>query len=162
MAPLSRILRCAVAATVWTDPPESDLSLVDEVTAVVDRVEAWRRADHAINVGRRSAAAADDVMVVVADTKLIKPGTSGRPDPPDETGSNEGVQHVVDGLRRDFSQARTGCREDCLRVRMGWRLCKCRQNGDALGRRLQSGASELPRDIKTCVVNACRMPHGLE
>src|SRR3954451_16762784 len=62
---------------VGADAPERDLGLVDhEARGLAARREARGRPDDAVDVVRRAARAADDVVVVVADARLVARGAA--------------------------------------------------------------------------------------
>ena len=56
------------------------------------------RADRAVHIRGRSAAAADDVMVVIADPRLIAARMAGRLDSSDKPRLLQNVQVVIHGL----------------------------------------------------------------
>ena len=58
--------RPGLCEAVGTTTPIGDLGLVDLVTHVVSRREAWSRADRAFDVDDAAAIAADQMMVVIA------------------------------------------------------------------------------------------------
>lgn len=55
----------------------------------------------ALDVDHGAAVAADDVVVVVADTRLEAGGAAGRLDATNQPSARERREHVVDSLRRD-------------------------------------------------------------
>ena len=57
-------------------------------------------ADRAVDVADGAAAAAHDVVVVVADAALVAGGVPGGLDAAQQAGVGQRVQHVVDRLRR--------------------------------------------------------------
>jgi hypothetical protein len=65
------------------------------------RVEAGSLADGAVHVGDGPAAAANDVVVVVADPRLESGRATGRLDPPGQTGAGQRAEDVVHGLGGD-------------------------------------------------------------
>ena len=82
-------------------------SSIDEAVRAA-RLEAGRLADGTVHVGDGAAAAAHDVVVVVADPGLEPGGGAGRLDPPDQAGVGQRPQHVVHGLGGDRAEADGG------------------------------------------------------
>src|SRR4051812_2505491 len=87
------------------ETPEDDLRLVDREAVVVGRGQAGRLADGAVDVLRRAAGAADDVMVVVADARLVEGGAAAGLVSPEQPGAGQHVEDVVDGLRGERPDA---------------------------------------------------------
>ena len=77
------------ARTVGTQAPVDDFGLVEnealEHVVVVGRSQAWRIADRAIDVGDDAARSTHDVMVVVANPRLVAGNHAQRLDPANET-----------------------------------------------------------------------------
>ena len=72
-----------------------------QTTAViVGGGQAGRVADGAVHVGDHAAGPADEVVVVVPDAGLVPCDRPGGLDAPDEAGTGQGAQHVVDRLVR--------------------------------------------------------------
>ena len=71
-----------------------------------DAVRQGVVADGAVDVGDGAAGAADEVVVVVADPRLVAGHRAGRLDAPDQPGVGERAQHVVDGLVRHLAERR--------------------------------------------------------
>ena len=84
--------------------PVDDLGLVDRVAVVVGRGQAGRAADGAVDVGDRAARAAHQVVMVVADPRLVARYGARRVDAPDEAGAGQRLQPVVDGLLGDLTE----------------------------------------------------------
>src|SRR6516164_2131123 len=84
--------------------PVDDLGFVDLVAHVVDRREAGRGADRAVDVGRAAAAAADHMMMIVADPGLEARRGPGGLDTPDQARVDQDAEHVVHRLERDRAQ----------------------------------------------------------
>ena len=63
-----------------------------------DAVRQGVVADGAVDVGDRAARPAHDVVVVVADPRLVARHRAGRLDAPHQTRAGQRPQHVVDGL----------------------------------------------------------------
>src|SRR5688500_10781460 len=78
--------------------PIGHLGLVDDEALGVGGVEAGAVADGAVDVRDRAAAAADDVVVVVADPELVAGHRPGGLDPAHEPRLGQRTEHVVDGL----------------------------------------------------------------
>src|SRR5205085_12308299 len=83
------------------EPPEGDFGLVHGEAVGVRRLEARGLADGAIDVDRDAAGAADEVVVVVADARLVPDRAPGGRDPPGEPGAMERLADVVGGLGGD-------------------------------------------------------------
>ena len=86
--------------------PVGDLGLVDHEALVVGGRQARHLADGAVDVDDGAARAADEVVVVVADARLVAGHGAGRLDPADQPGVGERAQRVVDGL---VGHARAAC-----------------------------------------------------
>src|SRR6185437_7941255 len=84
--------------------PVDDLGLVDGEAVRLRRGQAGGVADGAIDIGDRAAAAADDVVMVVGDPRLVAGDRAGGLDPPQQVGVGQRPQDVVDGLRRDVAE----------------------------------------------------------
>ena len=85
--------------------------------AVVVRCgQAGRLADGAVDIRDDPARPADDVVVVVADPRLVASDGAGRLDAPHQTHGGQGVQHVVDGLAGHLGQTGAHGPENRLRV----------------------------------------------
>ena len=69
---------------------------------VVGGGQAGRLADGAVDVGDDPAGSADDVVVVVADARLVARHRAGRLDAAHQTGGGERVEDVVDRLAGDI------------------------------------------------------------
>jgi len=61
----------SVLPALGTDAPKDDLCLLDDKAVVGGRLQAWSRADSTVDIRGRSAASTDNVMVVVANPRLI-------------------------------------------------------------------------------------------
>src|SRR4051794_7479694 len=81
--------------------PVDDLGLVDDEPVVVGHVQARSGADRAVDVDGATAAAADEVVVVVVDPVLVAGRRPGRLDPADESLVGQRAQRVVDRLPGD-------------------------------------------------------------
>ena len=86
---------------------------------VIGRGQAGRGADGAVDVGDRPAGPADDVVMVVADARLIPRHRARWVDAPHEAGVGEGAQHVVDGLLGDLAELPAHEADDRMRVGVG-------------------------------------------
>ena len=62
------------------------------------------RAGRTVDVDDAPAVAADQVVVVVADPCLVPRRRSGRFEPSDQTGRDQGTEHVVHSLRGDLAE----------------------------------------------------------
>src|SRR3954453_5119585 len=81
-----------------TQTPIDDLGLVDREAVVIGGGQARRAADGAVDVGDHAARAAHDVVMVVADPRLVARHGAGRVDAPHQAGVSKCVEHVIDGL----------------------------------------------------------------
>src|SRR5580704_17754811 len=80
----SRYPGTAGGRTVGAQAPVDDLGFVDREAVIVGSGQAGRLADRAVDVVRAPAAAADHVVMVVADPGLEPGRRPGRLDPPDQ------------------------------------------------------------------------------
>jgi hypothetical protein len=80
------------------EPPEGDLSFVEDEAVGVGWGEAGSAADGAVDIGGEPTTATDNMVVVVANPQLVEGHTAGRLDAPGYPGVDQGGQHVVDGL----------------------------------------------------------------
>jgi hypothetical protein len=79
----------AIGLAVAAQPPEHDLGLVHDEARRVRRHQARRRPDGAVDIGDRTARAADQVMVVVADPQLEQRRGAGGLDATGQTALDE-------------------------------------------------------------------------
>lgn len=98
--------------------PVGDLRFIDDETVVVGGFEARAVAGGAIDIRSVPAFPANDVMVIIADPRLVAGGVSGGLDATDEAGFDQRVQVVIDGLGRECSKALSGNVCDDLYVQM--------------------------------------------
>jgi hypothetical protein len=86
--------------------PVDDLGLIDHETVdglvEVGRCQAGRSADRAVDIGDGAAAAAHDVVVVVADAGLVAGHRTKGLYPAQQPHRGKGVEYVVDGLAGDL------------------------------------------------------------
>ena len=117
-------------------------------------------ADGAVDVGDRAARPADDVVVVVADPRLVARHRAGGLDAPHQPGGGQRAQHVVDGLVRDLAEIRAHDADD--RVGVGVRMVVHRgQHRDPRAGHAQGGAAQQLLDSD--VVGTLRVwVHDLE
>lgn len=114
---------------VGAQAPVDDLGLIDEKAVVVRRGKAGRLADGTVDICDGPAGPADEMMVVVTHTRLVAGDGTGRLDPPHQTRSGQGMQHVVHGLPGNVGQNGAHGPEDRLRVGM-WTLVHSYQHRD--------------------------------
>lgn len=116
-----------------TGPPIDYLRLVDPVARVVCGGQAGGVSCGAVDIDCFSAAAADQVMVVVTDPVLIERGGPGGLDAPDETLLDQHPEGIIDGLSRNGSDVRANLARDgvCGGVR---KLGHRPDHGQTLGR----------------------------
>jgi hypothetical protein len=76
------------------EPPENDFGLVHEEPVAIRRLQAGCRTDGAINIDRRGALAADQVMMVVPDPGFVQGRASPGLDSADKAGRDQHVQIV--------------------------------------------------------------------
>ena len=70
------VLRVIVLSALRAKAPKDDFCRLDDKAMRVGRLQTWSRPDRAVYVGGQTAAAADKVMVVIADPCLIASGMS--------------------------------------------------------------------------------------
>lgn len=105
-------------------------------------LQAGSRADRAVHVGSPTAAAADDVMVVVAGACLVACRTVGGLNSPHQTSFHQSIQVVVDSLSGERAQTSAGGDRNSLRIVM-------------LGSRFDGGKHGEPwsGNAQTCITN---------
>src|SRR6476660_3779432 len=140
---------------VGTTAPVHDLRLVDDETAVVGRCQAGRLADGAVDVGDGPAGPADDVVVVVADPRLVAGNGAGWLNPAHEPRGGHGVQHVVHGLSGDPLQDRAYCPEDRLRIGVRTYMHRLQHRDPGAGHAKFSTTQQL------CVIRHRRHSHTM-
>ena len=118
--------------------------------------EARRGADGAVDVGDGLAAAADQVVVVVPDARLVARGGAGRLDAADQSGSGQRVQHLVDRGGRDRTDLLARGHGDLVggRVRMP---DDGGQHRDPRRGRPQPAGAQHPQRIGRCQVGGHRL-----
>ena len=123
-------------------PPPGDLRLVDDEAVMLGRFDARCGSLRAVDVRDRAAPTADDVVVVVADARLVARGAPCRFDPADEPSPRKRAKSVIHGLRRDPADAfasRLGDHIDGGVVAAARR----RQNSDPWARGTEPGRAKL-------------------
>ena len=101
-----RLLRLLL--TLGTQAPKNNFRLLDDKSMIGGWLQAGRRADHAVHICGETAAAADDVMVIVSDSRLIPCRMAGRLNASNESDLLQDMQIVVHGLRRERSDPLAG------------------------------------------------------
>ena len=96
---------------------------------VIGRNQARRLTDRTVDIGDDPTRSANDVMVVVADPRLITGNHSQWLDPPNQTYRRQRIEHVVHGLARDIGQAAAYRRQDRLGISMRMGMHRL-QHGD--------------------------------
>src|SRR3954469_26040410 len=139
--PLARLVGGGLA--VGTHAPERHLRLVDEEVGGLARGEARRGADDAVDVVGRAARAAHEMVVVVADARLVARGAPGGLDPAQEADAGHRVQAVVHRLGRDRAERLAHARGDRVGVGMARQLAHGAQDRDAGRGRPQPVIAEL-------------------
>jgi hypothetical protein len=61
----------SVLPAMWTEAPKDDLSFFDDKSVIGGRLQAWSRADGAVYIRGKSAVSTDNVMVVIANPRLV-------------------------------------------------------------------------------------------
>ena len=107
---------------VGAEAPVDDLGLVDREAMVVGRGQARCIANRAIGVGDDAAAAADDVVMVVRDSRLIAGHRARRLYAPYQAHSGQRSEHVVNGLMGQFAEILTRNTDDPVRIGMRMRI----------------------------------------
>jgi hypothetical protein len=80
------------------EAPEGDLRFVDKIAIGFRRSQARTPVHDAVDVGRGTASTTDDMVMVVADAKLVQGRRARRFQTPDKARVHQGGQHVVDRL----------------------------------------------------------------
>jgi hypothetical protein len=62
------------------------------------RLETRSRTNRAVYVGGCATAAANDVVVIIADTRFISSRLPGKLNAPNETGDHQGIEVVINRL----------------------------------------------------------------
>jgi hypothetical protein len=101
-------LRMSLLLTLGTQTPENHLRLLDDKSMIGGWVQTGSRANCAVHIGSQTAAATDNVMVVVSHPRLIASRMAGRLDASDEAGLFQDVEIVVHGLGRERAEALAG------------------------------------------------------
>jgi hypothetical protein len=128
--------------------PENDFGLVDLEPGGSARGETWRFADGAVDIDGAPAVAADEVVMVVADSGLEERSTSGRLDPAHEPGAVKGAHDVVHSLRRQRADPFACAFFDLLDRDVGWKLIKDAENCDPCGSYTQAMGAKNCRRIR--------------
>jgi hypothetical protein len=92
-----------LGTTVRAHAPENDIRLVDQVSGVGDGVEAGGVADGAVDVRDLPAPAADEMVMIVTDSRLVSGGTARGFYPAEQPAAVQRVQGVIDGLQGDLT-----------------------------------------------------------
>lgn len=96
--------------------PKDDLRRFHNEAVGGGRFQARRRADRAVHIGGQPAAAADKVMVVVADPRFVTAGVAGRLNAPDKPRFFQRVQVVIDRLGGKRAELAAGGFGDGFRI----------------------------------------------
>lgn len=104
--------------TVWAQAPKNDFRLMDDKSVVGGRFQTGSRADSAVHIGCQTATAADKVMVIVANARLIACRMAGRLDSSNKPSLLECVQIVVNGLCGEGAKPLAGSDRNGLRIPM--------------------------------------------
>ena len=75
-----------VLLTIGAESPIHDLCFVDAEAVMFGRFEAWGRADGTVDVDGNLALSADEVVVVVTNSGLVKRRSTGGFDAPKNSG----------------------------------------------------------------------------
>jgi len=112
-------------SALGTEAPKDDLSLLDDKSVCGGRLQAGCRADSAVHICGHSAAATDEVVVIIAHPPLIAAWVAGRLDSSHKPRFLQDVQVVIHGLGGERTQLLTGGFRDGFRVP----VLSCAQNG---------------------------------
>jgi hypothetical protein len=82
-----------------TQAPKYHFGFLDDESMVRGRLQAGGFADGTVHIGDHTAAATDDVVVVISDPRFVARRMAGWLDSPDESRLLQDVQVVVHGLR---------------------------------------------------------------
>jgi hypothetical protein len=125
-----------------TDAPVNHLRFIDLVTRGGGGVQARSVANGAVDVGSSSARAADQVVVIVADTILVESRRPSRPNAPDDALLGQHPEGVVYRLSRDGADLGANIFGHVIRRTVGPTRDRT-QHGDALGRNLETVLAKL-------------------
>jgi hypothetical protein len=92
-----------LGTTVRAHAPEDDVCLVNQVSGIGDGVETGGVADGAVDVRDLPAPAADEMVMIVTDSRLISGGAARGFYPAEQPSSVHRVQGVIDGLQGDVT-----------------------------------------------------------
>jgi hypothetical protein len=125
------------------EAPIDDLGLFDHVSVVLGCGQTGTGINGAADIGDGSTGAADHVVVVIADPRLIASDRTPRLNAPQQTGPSEGGQHVVDGLMADLGQLLTNVVDDRVGVGVGMTVHRLEHRDPWAGDPKVMGAQEL-------------------
>ena len=123
--------------TFGADTPEDDFGLVDHEPRGMGRLQARSMPNGAVHIGDGTATAADQMVMVIADTRLKKRRGTGGFDTSHQPGTDTGPEHVINGLRGHPPQIGAHDHRDDVCGRM-WMRRNSVQNRYAWGRDTQS------------------------
>jgi hypothetical protein len=95
----------ALFLTLRASSPEVNLGLFDFETETYARFQAWRSAQHTVNVLDLAANLTDEVMMIVIDAVFVPCGRTDRLNSSKESLFNQNIQRVIDRLSGDGSDA---------------------------------------------------------
>ena len=98
--------------------PIDHFGFVDCKAVILSRLKAGGMASRAVDIDRRVASAADEMVMVVSRPRLIQSRPSGGLDPLEKAASHERVEVVVDRLARELAQPFAGGIHDKVGIAM--------------------------------------------
>jgi hypothetical protein len=111
-------LGLSLLLTLGTEAPKNYLCLLDDKSMISRWLQAGSRANRAVHIGSETTAAADDMMVVISNTRLIARRMAGRLDASDEASLLQDVQIVVYGLEGERAEPLPGSIRNGFRIPM--------------------------------------------
>ena len=129
------------APAVGASTPVRDFRLVYLIALVIDRSETRGGADRAVDVDDAAADAADQVMVVVADSIFVAGRRAGGLNAADQALGDQHAERVVHGLKRDGADLGSYDLGDGIRRDVGL-TGHGAEDGQSLGRHLNSTLSK--------------------
>ncbi len=147
--PADRPSRCEFGgssrAAIPAESPEGHFGALDLEPRVVRRVQARSFSDDARDVLHQAARPTDEMVVVVADSRLESRSGTGGLDPAHQPCGREVAQDLVHGRRRERGMAGTQRHRDRVRRRMRQPIDGVKYR-DSRGRHAETSSPHSPPD----------------